>query len=288
MANPLPMTLRFYRGLSSAMVPLAPALIKRRLKLGKEDPDADRRAARHHPRCQAARAADLDSWRQRRRGACFRRADRAAARAQHPHPPDVGHRDVGRDRRQTLSARHHPSICALRLPALCRALPRSLAAVARLVHRVRPVAEPDPAKRGAPAADGADQRADVAALVPALAAGAWHDLGAAGKIRHLPRAISDRRGALCRARLPQRHRHGQSQARRSGASRRSQQARTADVADPRPADHRCGLDPSGRRGNPDRDAQDARRILPAAPDRDRAAASRPRALRSGGWSRRRG
>jgi 3-deoxy-D-manno-octulosonic-acid transferase len=32
------MTLRFYRGLSSAMVPLAPALIKRRLKLGKEDP----------------------------------------------------------------------------------------------------------------------------------------------------------------------------------------------------------------------------------------------------------
>src|SRR6476661_3134187 len=38
MASPLPMTLRFYRGLSSAMVPLAPALIKRRLKLGKEDP----------------------------------------------------------------------------------------------------------------------------------------------------------------------------------------------------------------------------------------------------------
>jgi 3-deoxy-D-manno-octulosonic-acid transferase len=38
-ANSLPMTLRFYRGLSSAMVPLAPALIKRRLKLGKEDPE---------------------------------------------------------------------------------------------------------------------------------------------------------------------------------------------------------------------------------------------------------
>jgi 3-deoxy-D-manno-octulosonic-acid transferase len=33
------MTLRFYRGLSSAMVPLAPALIRRRLKLGKEDPE---------------------------------------------------------------------------------------------------------------------------------------------------------------------------------------------------------------------------------------------------------
>src|ERR1700676_1230902 len=38
MANTLPMTPRFYQKLSSAMVPLAPALIKRRLKLGKEDP----------------------------------------------------------------------------------------------------------------------------------------------------------------------------------------------------------------------------------------------------------
>ena len=38
MANPLPMTLRVYRSLSSAMVPLSPALINRRLKLGKEDP----------------------------------------------------------------------------------------------------------------------------------------------------------------------------------------------------------------------------------------------------------
>ena len=38
MASSLPMTLRVYQKLSSAMVPLAPALIKRRLKLGKEDP----------------------------------------------------------------------------------------------------------------------------------------------------------------------------------------------------------------------------------------------------------
>jgi 3-deoxy-D-manno-octulosonic-acid transferase len=38
LAKPLPMTLRVYRKLSSAMVPLAPALINRRLKLGKEDP----------------------------------------------------------------------------------------------------------------------------------------------------------------------------------------------------------------------------------------------------------
>lgn len=39
MASSLPMTLRVYRRLSSAIVPLAPALIKRRLKLGKEDPE---------------------------------------------------------------------------------------------------------------------------------------------------------------------------------------------------------------------------------------------------------
>jgi 3-deoxy-D-manno-octulosonic-acid transferase len=38
MANPLPMTLRVYQRLSAAVVPLAPALIKRRLRLGKEDP----------------------------------------------------------------------------------------------------------------------------------------------------------------------------------------------------------------------------------------------------------
>jgi 3-deoxy-D-manno-octulosonic-acid transferase len=38
MASTLPMTLRLYQRLSAAMVPLAPALIKRRLKQGKEDP----------------------------------------------------------------------------------------------------------------------------------------------------------------------------------------------------------------------------------------------------------
>src|SRR5215475_15391671 len=39
LASSLPMTLRVYRRLSSAMVPLSPALISRRLKLGKEDPE---------------------------------------------------------------------------------------------------------------------------------------------------------------------------------------------------------------------------------------------------------
>jgi 3-deoxy-D-manno-octulosonic-acid transferase len=39
MASSLPMTLRVYQKLSSAAVPLAPALIKRRLRQGKEDPE---------------------------------------------------------------------------------------------------------------------------------------------------------------------------------------------------------------------------------------------------------
>jgi len=38
LADPLPMTLRVYRSLSSAMVPLSIAVINRRLRLGKEDP----------------------------------------------------------------------------------------------------------------------------------------------------------------------------------------------------------------------------------------------------------
>src|SRR5215213_3982094 len=39
LTSSLPMTLRVYRKLSSAVMPLAPALIKRRLKQGKEDPE---------------------------------------------------------------------------------------------------------------------------------------------------------------------------------------------------------------------------------------------------------
>src|SRR5215470_2676511 len=44
-ADSLPMTLRVYRSLSSAVVPFAPALIRQRLRVGKEDPErsADRR-----------------------------------------------------------------------------------------------------------------------------------------------------------------------------------------------------------------------------------------------------
>src|ERR1700754_3281354 len=52
MASSLPMTLRLYRRLSAAAVPLAPALIKRRLRQGKEDPErvSERRGVSDGPR----------------------------------------------------------------------------------------------------------------------------------------------------------------------------------------------------------------------------------------------
>ncbi len=54
MAETLPMALRVYRGLSSAAVPLAPALIRQRLKRGKEDPARtdERRGLSHDVRPQ--------------------------------------------------------------------------------------------------------------------------------------------------------------------------------------------------------------------------------------------
>ena len=218
----------------------------------------------------------MDSRRQRRRGAGGRGADRTAARAQSAHPADLGHGDVGRDRRQAVSRRRDPSIRAVQFAALRRALPRSLAAVAGAVHRIRPVAEPDPVERGAAAADGADQRPDVATLVSALAPGLRHHLGAARPLRGLPRAIRTRRRAVRSARQPQRHGHRKSQARRAGAAGRYRQARTADVDDAGPAGRGRGLDPSRRGRDPGRDPQDAGRILSGVVDRDRAAACRSR------------
>jgi 3-deoxy-D-manno-octulosonic-acid transferase len=52
MASSLPITLRLYRRLSAAAVPLAPALIKRRLRQGKEDPERinERRGVSDGPR----------------------------------------------------------------------------------------------------------------------------------------------------------------------------------------------------------------------------------------------
>jgi hypothetical protein len=69
---------------------------------------------------------------------------------------------------------------------------RSLAALAGAVHRVRPVAEPDPVERRAAAADGADQRPDVASSFPRWRRVSGHDLGAARPVRRLPGAVAAR------------------------------------------------------------------------------------------------
>ena len=123
MANSLPMTLRLYRKLSSAMVPLAPALIKRRLKLGKEDPQ---RVGERRGMSADVRPHGPLVW---IHGASVGEVLAAAAlierlRELEPaHPADLGYRDLRCDRGKTVSARRHPPICPVRLAALCDALP---------------------------------------------------------------------------------------------------------------------------------------------------------------------
>src|SRR5436190_12552193 len=54
MSSALPMTLRVYQSIAAAAAPLAPALIQRRLKQGKEDPEriGERRGIARDPRPQ--------------------------------------------------------------------------------------------------------------------------------------------------------------------------------------------------------------------------------------------
>ena len=221
MANSLPMTLRLYRRLSAAAVPLAPALIKRRLKQGKEDPArvGERRGVSDDVRPSGplvwihgasvgevlAAAALIEKLRALNLRILLTSGTvTSAAIVAKRFPADIIHQYVPYE-----------------FAALRRALPRSLAAFAGAVHRVGFVAQSHSVERGAAAADGADQRPDVASLVPALAPGQRDDLGAARPFRHLPGAVAGRRRAILRAGQPQCHHHGQSEARRSRRRRRT-------------------------------------------------------------------
>ncbi|MGY4467117.1 hypothetical protein ACVWWK_002799 [Bradyrhizobium sp. LB9.1b] len=217
----LPMTLRMYRRLARGLVPLAPALIKRRLKQGKEDPArvGERRGLSRDVRPHGplvwihgasvgevlAAAALIERLRDLNLRILLTSGTvTSAAVVAKRFPPDVIHQYVPYD-----SPRYVARFLDHWKP------------VAGAVHRIRFVAEPDPGGRCATRADGADQRADVAAFLPALAPHAWYHLGAAIAVRHLSGAVEDRCRALLDARRPRRAHHGQSQARRSGAAGRS-------------------------------------------------------------------
>src|SRR6478735_4628580 len=274
LANTLPMTLRVYRKLSFAMVPLAPAVIKRRLKLGKEDPErvSERRGMSADIRPSGplvwihgasvgevlAAAALIEKLRALNlRILVTSGTVTSAAIVAKRFPPDVIHQYVPYD-----SPRYVARFLDHWRPSLALFIESDL--------------WPNLILSSAAAADGPDQRTDVASFVPALAPGLRHHLGAARPIRHLPRAIAGRCGTLFRIGQPQRPDHGKPQARRSRAARRPREAGEADGGDARPPDRARSLHASRRRGTAGRCAPDAGRILSAVVDRDRAAASRSR------------
>ena len=99
MASDLPLTLRVYRSLSTVATPLAGALVKHRLKRGKED---EARVGERKGLSATERPPGPLVW---IHGASVGEVLAVAglverhARDEHPHPADIGHRDVGCDRR---------------------------------------------------------------------------------------------------------------------------------------------------------------------------------------------
>ena len=232
MANSLPMTLRVYQKLSAALVPLAPALIKRRLKQGKEDP----------ARVSERRGMSLDI---------------------RPHGPLVWIH--GASVGEVLAAAALiEKLRALNIRILLTSGTVTSAAIvakrfpADIIHQYVPYDSPryvarflDHWRPSLALFIESDLWPNLilssASFVSALAQGRRHDLGVAWPVRRLSGAIACRCGAFCGAGQPQRHHHGQSEAGCSGAARRLRQTGTADVGDARPPDHRGGVDPSRRR-----------------------------------------
>ena len=247
MVNSLPMTLRVYRKLSSAMVPLAPALIKRRLKLGKEDPArvGERRGVSADVRPSGplvwihgasvgevlAAAALIERLRALNLRILLTSGTvTSAAIAAKRFPRDVIHQYVPYDspRYVTRFLDHwRPSLALfiesdlwpnLILASATRRLPMVLIN-GRMSHR----------------------------SFPRWRRALEHHLGAARPVRRLPCAIPTRCGPFFGAWQPQCRDYRQPQARRSGAACRSGKAGAADGGDARPPDRGGGLH-SSRRG----------------------------------------
>ncbi len=277
MANSLPMTLRVYRRLSAAVVPLAPALIKRRLKHGKEDPAriGERRGmsrdVRPHGPLVWIHGASVGEVL-----AAAALIERAAG-AQHPHPADLGHGDLGGDRRQAVSRRHHPSICA-RTTRRATSRAFSITGGRRLALFIESDLWPNlilsSAARRLPMVlinGRMSQRSfprwrRVTGTISAL-------LGRFDVCLAQSEVDAERFAALGSRNVVT---TGNLKLDVAGAAGRSRQAGAADGGDARPSDRGRGLDPSRRRGHPAGSAPDACGILPVAVDRDRAAASRSR------------
>ena len=212
MANSLPMTLRVYQRLSSAVVPLAPALIKRRLKQGKEDPAriGERRGMSgdirpHGPLVWIhgasvgevlAAAALIEKLRALNiRILLTSGTVTSAAIVAKRFPADVIHQYVPYDSPRYVARfldHWRPSLALfiesdlwpnLILSSAARRLPMVLIN-GRMSHR----------------------------SFPRWRRVSRHDLGAARPVRRLPGAVAGRCRALYRARQPQRRHHRQSEA----------------------------------------------------------------------------
>ena len=249
MADPLPMTLRVYRKLSSAMVPLAPALIKRRLKHGKEDPArvGERRGMSADVRPHGplvwihgasvgevlAAAALIERLRALNLRILLTSGTvTSAAIVAKRFPPDVIHQYVPYDSPRYVARfldHWRPSLALfiesdlwpnLILSSAARRLPMVLIN-GRMSHRSFP------------------RWRRVSGTISALL----------GRFDICLAQSRTRCRTLFGARQPQRRHHGQSEARRSRAAGRPRQAGAADGDDARPPDRGRGLDPSRRRGD---------------------------------------
>ena len=133
-----------------------------------------------------------------------------------------------------------------RYARLRRTLSQSLAAVARAVRGIRPVAEPDHRQQAARRAADPDQRPAVGTFVQALAPHAAHHRGAAAALRSVPDALDLRRRAFQRTRRAAAVGRRQSQARRAAIAGRGKQADRAVGGLARTPGAGRRLDPSRR------------------------------------------